>query len=480
MNHPFDRYADFTDLQALKEYSQRPLRKCMRVNTLKMQVEDFVAYAKEKQWSLEPVPWCNEGFFIDREDRSTPLGKDFYHLLGHTYIQEASSMLPVALLDPQPGETILDMAAAPGSKSTQIAARMQNTGVLLANDMQEGRLRTLRSALTRLGVVNTIMTKKKGQWFAKHMTARFDRVLIDAPCTGQGTSRKDPSALQYCSEHSIGKNAKLQRELLEAAIHATRIGGRIVYSTCTLTPEENEDAVLSVLRKFEGTVEVLDPAKELGGREWGVGKFIDDSKCVQESLHPTPNTQTLYPFLRVWPHAVDTEGFFCAVLQKTGPTMHVEKIDNIKPKYQPLPKARVKETLDFLEHRFEHSFKESSEALLQQRDNIILTTEKVAKFKMPTLPFATGLPFGKRMSKAPIMLDHDLATLRGADAQSNRIDLKEAEWNDLLMGKDIDCNPELLGNVLLVYRGSCVGRGRARDGRLKNHLPRWMIHMHTS
>lgn len=471
MTHPFDRYADFTDLAALKAASETPLRKCMRVNTLKMGVEEFTMYAQQKKWKLEPILWSNEGFFIDREDRSEALGKDLLHILGYTYMQEASSMLPVALLNPQPGDIVLDMAAAPGSKSTQIAARMKGRGVVVANDMKEARLHTLKTALNRLGVMNVIVTKKMGQWFGKHMTGRFNRVLIDAPCTGQGTSRKDASALTYCSPHSIGKNAKLQRELLEEAVHAASIGGRIVYSTCTLTPEENEDVVLSTLAKFPGHLEVVDPATLL---DWDCSQAIDDSYTVQETLTKEPK-----PMLRIWPHTYDSEGFFCAVLTKTAPTREAEKFDIVRTSEAIPPKARVKEICSFLEDRFGTRFKYDNEVLLEHNDRLWITTEEVFKFKLTCPNFGIGLPFGRKLSKSPVMIDHDLATLRGSASVDNVIDLTEQQWADILRGQDIDCDPELLGNILLRYNGMCVSRGRARDGRCKNHLPRWIVQMCT-
>jgi 16S rRNA (cytosine1407-C5)-methyltransferase len=471
MNHPFDRYTEYTDVAALKKSSETPLRKCMRVNTFKMNVEDFRKYAESKNWKLKPVPWCTEGFFIDREDRSVPLGKDLLHLLGITYMQEASSMLPVAMLDPKPGENILDMAAAPGSKSTQIAAKMNNRGVLVANDMQEARLQTLRSALNRLGIMNVIVTKKMGQWFGKHMTGRFDRVLIDAPCTGQGTARKDSTALKYCSIDSIGKNAKLQRELLEAAVHATNIGGRIVYSTCTLTPEENEDVVFSALRKFPNQLEVVDPSEIIN---WDCSQAIKDSYTVQESLETKiKNIET--PMLRIWPQTYDSEGFFCAVLKKTAPTKEAEKYDLVKLDKEPLSKGKVKEVCEFLEHRFGTSFKNKSEVLLQHKERLWITTEEVFKFKLPCPNAGIGLPFGKTLSKSPVMIDHDLATLRGSDITTGVIDLTEEEWKLLARGQDIDCDPELFGKVLFRYNGLCIGRGNTREGRCKNQLPRWII-----
>ncbi len=477
MPHPFDRYESFADVAALKEASERPLRKCLRVNTLKMSVEDFEKYAADHKWKLKPVPWCSDGFFIDREDRSIPLGKDLLHLIGHTYMQEASSMLPVAMLDPKPGENILDMAAAPGSKSTQIAALMNNRGVLVSNDMKESRLQTLKSALNRLGVMNVLVTKKMGQWFGPHMTGRFDRVLLDAPCTGQGTARKDSSALKYCSIDSIGKNAKLQRELLEAAVHATKIGGRIVYSTCTLTPEENEDVVMSILKKFPGQLEVVDP-RDLGYETWDMSQAIKDSEIVQQYLSSL-ETQVSYPFLRLWPQTYDSEGFFCAILQKTEPTKEAEKYDLVKIDKDLLPKGRVKEICEFLESRFGKSFKNKSEIILQSKERLWITTEDVYKFKLPCSNAGIGLPFGKTLTKSPVMIDHDIATLRGSDVTMGIIDLTDEQWKLLARGQDIDCDPELFGKVLFQYNDRCIGRGNAKNGRCKNQLPRWIVQVLT-
>ena len=336
MSHPLDCYASFTDLDALQNISKTPLRKSFRVNTLKSSVDDFQKWAHEKKWTLDPVPWCSEGFFVEQkvssfepfdgaQDRrpqddttTSALGKDLLHQLGHTYMQEAASMLPIALLDPKPGETILDMAAAPGSKTTQIAAAMQNTGVIIANDIQEKRLWTLRAALQRSGVLNTILTKKRGEWFGKQMTECFDRVLCDAPCSAQGVCRKDPKALKYCNPKRVKSLQNTQIALLESAVHSAKVGGRIVYSTCTLTPEENEGVILDILKKFDGKIEVV---KDLGIGTWDFGQAIKDSEIVQKSLCPT--SQVLSPFLRLWPHTFATEGFFSAVLTTTDHTLDV-------------------------------------------------------------------------------------------------------------------------------------------------------------
>src|SRR3989344_3205965 len=146
--HLFDQYGTFTSVDALKAASSRPLRKSIRVNTFKSSAEEVQKWGAELGWTLSPVPWCAEGLFVDRTDESA-LGKDLLHQLGHIYLQEAASMLPVALLDPKPNETILDPWPAPGSKTTPNAPKMQNTRVLIANDWEEKRIWTLRGALQR-------------------------------------------------------------------------------------------------------------------------------------------------------------------------------------------------------------------------------------------------------------------------------------------------------------------------------------------
>lgn len=465
--HPFDGYAQFTDLQALHDASGRALRKSVRVNTLKTSVEAFRAWAAERQWKLEPVPWCSEGFYIDRDDRSVALGKDLLHLLGHTYMQEAASMLPVELLDPKPGETVLDMSAAPGSKTTQIAAKMKGSGVIIANDVQEKRLWTLKSSLHRCGVTSDIVTKKVGQWFMRHMTERFDRVLCDAPCTAQGTSRKDSDALLYSSDENIGKMARLQRELLEAAVHAAKVGGVIVYSTCTLTLEENEGVISSILNKYSDQVK----AQELGPNlNTALYKGLIDSKKVQEvSDFAKANS------VRLWPHVYDTEGFFACALVKVAPTRAREPMDRVFFVETPVPPTRQREIAQRLTEQYGTSFIDEGERLFERGDLLILTNDPVSDFHLPVQDYALGLPFGRRLEGSRVRVDHDIATLRGHRATRNTEDLHDAQIEALLDGKDTTCSPDFRGDIVLRYRGVPLGFGLAKDGHLKNRLPRWLV-----
>ncbi len=470
--HPFDRYAAYTDLDALKAYSDKPLRKSIRVNTLKTTVAAVQAAGAERGWMMELVPWCPEAFFIDRADRSVALGKDLLHLLGHVYMQEAASMLPAELLDPRPGEVILDMSAAPGSKSTQIAARMRGRGVLVCNDVQEKRLWTLKSALHRAGVTNAIVTKKVGQWFAKHMTERFDRVLCDAPCTAQGTARKDSDALNYCSLENIGKMARLQRELLESAIDAAKIGGRIVYSTCTLTPEENEEVIRSILRKLGGKVRVVDVIASGDARFVPLASAREDSLRVQEAFGDAPSD---LPLLRFWPQAYDTEGFFCAVLEKTGSTRRKEWFEAVAFQEEEVPRARSVKLGETLASQFGSPFLQEGDRLFQRGEHLLLSTEEVMKFALTTQNYSVGLPFALRLDGDRLRLDHEIASLRGNSATKNVVTIDDEQLDLFLDGKDAQGPKDVRGDVILLHRGVPVGLALAKEGHLKNRLPRWIV-----
>ncbi|MDO8469079.1 MAG: NOL1/NOP2/sun family putative RNA methylase [Candidatus Peribacter sp.] len=471
--HPFDRYAPFTDLEALNTASDRPLRKSVRVNTLKCSVSDFKGWAKEQGWSLTPVPWWAEGFFIDRTDLTTALGRDIRHLLGHFYMQEAASMLPVALLDPAPGEAILDLCAAPGSKTTQIAARLQGRGVVIANDMQEKRLRVLNDALQRTGATSVVITRKVGQWFSKHLTERFDRVVCDAPCTAQGTARKDATALLYSSQDSIGKAARLQYQLLEAAIHAAKVGGRIVYSTCTLTPEENEGVVLEILNKFSDQLEVIHPKEALGsGLDWDMSAAISDSEIVQKSLNPNPN---LHPFLRLWPQTYDTEGFFCAVLKKVKRTREVEPLEMYQRTALPFGRKSTEAVSKIFLEQFGADFRLPGECLIEKGQQLLLSGEDAYGFPLPVTEYASGIPFAKILPDGRFRITNELASLRGHLATSGVMELSQDQLDALLAGKDISVDPSLRGDTILRFRGISLGLGLAKEGTLLNRLPRWVV-----
>ncbi|MBW2964222.1 RsmB/NOP family class I SAM-dependent RNA methyltransferase [Candidatus Woesearchaeota archaeon] len=301
-----DRYSALTDIDAFKEYSFSYLRKSIRVNTLKMDVKTLLNRISG-DWMLTPVPWCTEGFWIEHrgvgEEKRRDVGNLVEHTLGYFYVQEAASMIPPLVLDPQPGERVLDMCAAPGSKTTQIAQYMKNKGVLVANDVTGIRLAALGVNLQRCGVLNTIMTQMHGSRFFE---LEFDRVLVDAPCSGTGTIRKSLKTIEMWNPRLASHLAKTQRQLIRAGFTVLKPGGTLVYSTCTLEPEEDEGVVDFLLKEFPDAVveEIKLPGLKRSPAvvEFEGKKYSDEvKKC-----------------LRIWPQDNDTEGFFVAKIRKRG------------------------------------------------------------------------------------------------------------------------------------------------------------------
>lgn len=236
-----------------------------------------------------PVPWEQAGFYYDPDARP---GLHPYHEAGVYYLQEASAMAPVALLDPKPGERVCDLCAAPGGKTTQIAGKMGGEGFLLCNEINPKRVKILSRNIERMGVSNALVTNEHPQNLAKRYPGFFDRVLIDAPCSGEGMFRKEEAAVTDWSQVTVEMCARRQVEILHSGAQLVRPGGRLVYSTCTFAPEENEQTIAAFLQThpdfFPETVEA----------PW---------------FTPGPDGS-----FRMWPHKLLGEGHFAAVLCKAG------------------------------------------------------------------------------------------------------------------------------------------------------------------
>jgi len=294
-----ERYQQFTDLVQLQRFSTMYLRKAIRVNTLKITVADLVARLSP-DWDLIPVPWCKEGFWIThRAGIRTDIGNLLEHALGYFYVQDPASMLPPLVLQPQPGDRVLDVCAAPGSKTTQMGAMMQNAGVIVANDIGPERLAALGINLQRMGILIAVMTQMRGQ----HLVGTFDKILLDAPCSATGTFRRSAASLKSWNLDAVHRIANLQRELLQHVWSLLAPGGTLVYSTCSLEPEENEQQVHNFVSTTpDAMVEPIAlPIKSQG-------------------TLPAWNGITYHPSvkgcLRIFPQDNDTEGFFVAKFKK--------------------------------------------------------------------------------------------------------------------------------------------------------------------
>lgn len=291
-----ERYSKLTDWKKFEEINKLPLRKSVRVNTLKISVDSFKKRIKD--WKLVKIPWCEQGFFISHKERSD-VGNILEHQLGYFYVQEAASMIPPIVLNPKPKEIILDMCAAPGSKTTQIAQLMKNKGVIIANDVASDRLTSLSANIQRMGITNVVISKSSGE----RLTGVYDKILLDAPCSGTGTIRKSVKTIKLWNQNLVRRLQKLQKKLIMHAYNnLLKKNGVLVYSTCSLEPEENEEVISYLLKNTNAQVEEI---KLNIKRSPAITKF--EGKEYPEQVKNC---------LRLWPQDNNTEGFFVAKVRK--------------------------------------------------------------------------------------------------------------------------------------------------------------------
>jgi len=434
---------------------QRPLRRSIRVNTLKISVEDFLTLVSPYRWQLTPVPWCEEGFWIEREDEDAlPLGSTAEHLSGLFYIQEASSMLPVAALfadDNQPAR-VMDVAAAPGSKTTQIAARMGNRGVILANEFSASRVKVLHANISRCGISNVALTHFDGRVFGAALPESFDAILLDAPCSGEGVVRKDPDALKNWSVASNLDIAATQRELIDSAFHALRPGGTLVYSTCTLNRDENESVCLWLKEQYPQAVEFL-PLDSLFA-------------CATDALTPEG-------FLHVFPQIFDCEGFFVARMRKTAA---IEPLP--APKYKvgnfPFAPLRGRETAQIVAAAQNVGLHWDENLRLWQRDKEIWLFPVEVESLIGKVRFSRiGMRLAEVHNKGYRWQHEAVIALA---QHENTFALTHAEAEEWYRGRDVyPENSPISDEVVVTYQGYPLGLAKKIGSRLKNSYPRELV-----
>jgi NOL1/NOP2/sun family putative RNA methylase len=287
-----DEYQPF-----LSSYDE-PARQGLRVNTLKLDADRWLSISP---FSLRELPWPDHAWLVSDEVRP---GKHPYHAAGLYYLQDPSAMAPALLLDPQPGDRVLDLAAAPGGKATHIASMLSGRGILVANEIHPTRALALAENLERWGAQNAVITVESPERLADRWPEFFDRVLLDAPCSGEGMFRKGDTARSEWSPALVHGCAVRQSAILEQAAQLLRPGGRLVYSTCTFAPEEDE-AVVGRFLSAHPEFEILEP---LGLSLAAPGR--------PEWVQPEDRHDEVRRSVRIWPHLSPGDGHFAAVLRK--------------------------------------------------------------------------------------------------------------------------------------------------------------------
>ena len=411
----------------LASYDQEKYQ-ALRINTLKADEESFLLKAP---FHLTKVDWAENGFYYESDDQP---GKHPYHEAGVYYIQEPSAMLPASLLEACPGERILDLCAAPGGKSTQIAAAMKGKGILICNEIHPARAKILSENVERMGIRNAVVTNETPKRLSEIFGDYFDRIMVDAPCSGEGMFRKNEEACEQWSPENVEMCAARQDEILDCAALMVRPGGRIVYSTCTFAPEEDEGSVK---------------------------RFIE--------RHPEFE---LVKDMRLWPHKIKGEGHYAAVLRRKGEMAGVNQVFGRNGLERGITEKDCGEYTVFE--------KETLKCRLQKDwGGVYLKFGEQLYLSPPDMPSVKGLKVLRpglhlgTLKKNRFEPSHALAlALQEKDVKySLQLSGDGKEIRDYLNGVTLQAEGEK-GWYLITADGYSIGWGKLAGGMMKNHYPK--------
>lgn len=451
------------EYEAFEESYAREKIQALRFNPLK---GDKGAFLEKAPFSLCPVSWSENGFYYEKEDAP---GKHPYHEAGVYYIQEPSAQIPASLLQARPGERILDLCSAPGGKATQIAGAMNGEGLLICNEYVANRAKILSENVERMGIRNALVVNETPQRLADIFPGYFHRIMVDAPCSGEGMFRKNEEAYTEWSPENVQMCADRQDEILEAAAAMLMPGGRIVYSTCTFAPLENECSIARFLIKHPDFKVVEVPFSEgmkPGNPNWAEAEMDGLNESIKEQLSKT---------IRLWPHIIKGEGHFAAVLQKEGELAEdlnaVVFSRNGLEKTSPLKDC--KELGEFLEKEITASWlrTEKGNSYLKFKDNIYLIPREMPGLKGLKVQ-RSGLQIGVLL-KNRFEPSHALALALTPQDVVHTWNLAgdSEEARDYLKGGTFAAEGEK-GWYLITVDGYSMGWGKLAGGIMKNHYPK--------
>lgn len=433
-----DEFSDF-----LKGYDKDNFYS-LRINTLKATAETVL---ERKLFDFSPVSWCPTGYYYPAQQRP---GRHSYHHAGVFYIQEASAMAVVECADIQKGDKVLDLCAAPGGKSTQIAAKLGGTGLQISNEIVPNRAKILSQNMERMGVKNAVVTNESPEKLEKVFPAFFDKIIVDAPCSGEGMFRKDPAVVNEWSLAQVEVCANRQGHILESAHKMLAENGVMVYSTCTFSPEENEIAVQKFMDRHPEYILIKPDVHKFFSA--GVPHWAENgSKDLEYTM-------------RLFPHKIDGEGHYIAVLKKTqGEASRVKtsKATTDKKLLQPYFDFEKK----FLKDISFSNFTLFGENLYAMPEN----TPDLSKVKV----LRCGLHLGE-IKKNRFEPSHSLAMALCRDnvKQFVSYDCESDEMLNYLKGETLEVSDDIKGWCLVCCDGYSTGWAKVSDGIAKNHYPK--------
>jgi NOL1/NOP2/sun family putative RNA methylase len=435
----------------------------LRVNTLKLTAEQFERISPVPLGAR--IPWCPAAYTLDGTDRP---GKHPYHLAGLFYLQDPSAMAPAELLAPQPGERVLDLAAAPGGKTTQLAARMQGRGLLVANEIKTKRVNHLTVNVQRWGAGNVVICNETPERLADHFGPYFDRVLVDAPCSGEGMFRKDMGARLDWSLEMVAGCAVRQGNILHVAAKLVRPGGHLLYSTCTFAPEEDEGVITRFLDRFPDYQVVplpQAPGFQPGRPEW-LTRLSPDNPG-----HGAQPAAGLSGAVRLFPHRLQGEGHFACLLRR-GEAAQPREIPGPRPRRP--ARAQLGTWTDFA--RATLALRLDEERMEVRGERLYLAPQELPDMGNLRV-LHPGVWLGN-LKKDRFEPAHPLALFLSAAQAGQVIDLPVGSQPlaAYLRGETLACEAGS-GWVLVCAGGWPLGWGKRVQGRLKNHYPHgWQVY----
>ena len=475
---PANRLENYQRLLSAEQFGQlqrsiaRPLPPALRVNTLKIDLATARAtWPIEYGWQVQPVPFCESGWQITGNEES--LSRTIEHRTGFYYLQDAASMLPAEMFDAAAEfPLVLDMAASPGGKKTHLAAKLNDRGVILANDSSSGRIAALRSNLQTWGSISTALTSYPGERFGEWFPNTFDRVLLDAPCSGESLRTAERRKTRFVSQTERLQLQRRQIKLLESAFQAVQPGGQVVYSTCTLAPEEDEAVIDALLRHYpqqfviesvERTLPIPAPAVTRNG---DLEYHPDVSKAV-----------------RLWPHLYDTSGFFAALIRKQGATVSegaappertLDRAGFSSLKEAP-QRAVVAQLLNTYSSNLEPMLEHLHLELLQRGDSVYAVPEQLLTHFEDFPCIAIGMLIGE-WHELVFVPSHELISRFSGQFTGQRFTLSGEQVKTWLNGGDlrgVDV-PYPVGSIVVLEddKRRYIGRGKVLRERVRNLLPR--------
>ena len=449
-----------TEYEQFEACYDREKYRALRFNPLKGKMNDFL---NRSPFALSSVSWSKYGYYYDGSDAP---GKHPYHDAGVYYIQEPSAQLPAVLLEALPGERILDLCSAPGGKATQIAADMEGKGLLICNEYVPSRAKILSENVERMGIKNALVVNETPRKLAGIFSDYFHRIMVDAPCSGEGMFRKNEEASMDWSPENVKMCADRQDEILCEAARMLLPGGRMVYSTCTFAPLENECTIARFLQSHPDfhvrEVEILQEISH-GNPQWAEEEMGPLSEDIKEQLRKT---------IRLFPHTVKGEGHFAAVLEKEG-TLPSASV-SIPSKNGPLKTIRIKDCKEyeaFLKEEIQADWLYMDSSYLRFGDQLYLVMEQ-----MPGLNglkvLRPGLHLGT-ICKNRFEPSHALALALQPQEVTHTWNLEKdsREALDYIKGGTFSAEGEK-GWYLITVDGYSIGWGKLAGGIMKNHYPK--------